>query len=109
MAKGFEIPASWPRWNKVCGAKRRNGEPCALHAVIGNARCRFHGGGGRANKELGQIKYLCWIITGAENMPVALACKVSFAVFAEAVLKNGAGTPEQQIKAALWLTQLVDE
>jgi hypothetical protein len=106
----FEIPDNWPSWNKVCGAKRRNGKSCALKAVVGCPRCRFHGSGGQANADLGQLRYLCWVITGGpQNMPVEHACRVALAVFAEAVLKQGKGTPDQQMKAALWLTQALDD
>jgi len=28
----------------LCGAKTRKGTPCAALAVLGRARCRFHGG-----------------------------------------------------------------
>lgn len=108
---GFEIPDSWPKWNKVCGAKRRKGAgTCRLKAVIGCKRCRFHGSGGEKAKELGILKYLAWIIVGQNiEMPVEQACTIAFAVFAEAVLKNGAGTVDQQIKAALWMTQALDK
>lgn len=37
-------------------------------------------------------------------MPVTYAATVALAVFAEAVLKRGEGTQDQQYKAALWLT-----
>ena len=71
--------------------------------------CRFHGSGGQRNKELGQLRYLCWIITGGpQDMPVEHACRVAFAVYAEAVLNRGRGTPDQQMKAALVLTRLLD-
>lgn len=41
-------------------------------------------------------------------MPVEHACRVAFAVYAEAVLNRGRGTPDQQMKAALVLTRLLD-
>lgn len=41
-------------------------------------------------------------------MPVEQACRVALSVFAEAVLKQGKGTVDQQFKAALWITQLID-
>jgi hypothetical protein len=109
MAANFEIPKGWPSWNKTCGAKRRDGKVCMQKAIIGNPRCRFHGSGGAVNKELGQLRYLAWVITGGpQNMPVEFACRIAFAVFAEAVLKQGKGTAQQQMKAAMWLTQLID-
>jgi hypothetical protein len=38
-------------------------------------------------------------------MPIKLAVVTALAVFAEAVLKQGKGSPEMQMKAALWLTE----
>lgn len=110
MATKFEVPRDWPTWNKVCGAQRRKGQgTCSLKAVIGNPRCRFHGSGGARNKELGELRYLCWVITGGpQNMPVEQACRVALAVFAEAVLNKGKGTLKQQINAAMWITSLLD-
>lgn len=71
--------------------------------------CRFHGSGGEQNRQIGQLRYLCWIITGGpRNQPVALAARVALAVFCEAVLNQGKGSPETQMKAALWITQLGD-
>lgn len=104
------VPDSWPKWNKICGVNRRHGRgPCGLHAVIGMPTCRYHGSGGERNRELGQIRYLCWIITGGpQDVPIALACRVSLAVYAEAVLNQGKGTVDQQLKAALWLTKSLD-
>lgn len=109
VAEGrINVPESWPKWNKICGANlRKRSGTCGQKAVIGMPTCRFHGSGGEKNRELGQLRYLCWIICGGpQDMPVELACRVAFAVYAEAVLNRGLGTVDQQMKAALWLTQL---
>lgn len=110
-AKVFEVPPHWPKWNKVCGAKlRKRSGTCRLKAVPGMPTCKFHGSGGSKNKELGQLRYLCWIITGGpQDMPVEHACRVAFAVFAEAVLNRGKGTVDQQMKAAMMLTSLLSD
>jgi hypothetical protein len=80
-----------------------------MWAVTGMPTCRKHGSGGKVNRELGMLRYLCWVITGGpQDMPVKLACTVALAVFAEAVLKNGHGTVEQQMRAAMWLTEKLD-
>lgn len=107
--RDFHIPGNWPRWNKICGAKLR-GRPgtCRQWAVVGNPRCKFHGSGGEAARMRGQIRYLCWIITGGpQDMPVESAATVALFVFAEAVLNQGKGSVEQQMKAAMWLTSLI--
>lgn len=41
-------------------------------------------------------------------MPVAQACKVALTAFFETVINKGNGSPNQQMKAALWLTSLID-
>lgn len=100
------VPESWPKWKKRCGIVRK-GNTCNSWAVTGMPTCKRHGSGGQKNRELGQLRYLCWIITGGpQDMPVELACRVALAVYAEAVLNRGTGSVEQQMKAALWLTQL---
>lgn len=72
--------------------------------------CRYHGSGGKRNRELGQLRYMCWIITGGpQDQPVALACRVALFVYAEAVLNKGVGTVDQQMKAALWITSVLDD
>lgn len=111
LYKHFEIPPDWPKWRKVCGAKLRKREgTCRRWAVIGNPRCKFHGSGGEVARIRGQIRYLCWIITGGpQNMPVESASTVALFTFAEAVLSQGKGTLTQQMKAAMWLTSLLDE
>jgi hypothetical protein len=68
----------------------------------------MHGSGGERNRELGMIRYMCWVITGGpQNMPIELACTVALHVFAEAVLNQSKGTTQQMMKAALWLTDTV--
>lgn len=42
-------------------------------------------------------------------MPVNVAARVALYVFAEAVLKQGKGSPKEQMAAALWLTGLLDD
>lgn len=109
--KHFDIPPHWPKWNKVCGAKLKKREgTCRRWAVVGNPRCKYHGSGGEAARMRGQVRYLCWIITGGpQDIPVEHACTVALFVFAEAVLNQGKGTLDQQMKAAMWLTSLIDE
>lgn len=105
----FVIPPHWPSWKKRCGAKKKDGRICGHWAVIGMPTCKFHGSGGTVNARIGQVRYLCWVITGGpKDMPVALACEVALAVFAEAVLKRSEGTVDQQMKAAMWITELLD-
>lgn len=41
-------------------------------------------------------------------MPVEMACRIALAVFAEAVLNQGKGTLQQQMKAAMWMTKLLE-
>lgn len=107
----FEVPSDWPKWNKVCGAQRKRGAgTCQLKAVVGCPRCRFHGSGGLRNRDIGELRYLCWVITGGpQNMPVEAACRVALAVYAEAVLNQSKGTLKQQMNAAMWLTSRLDE
>lgn len=55
------------------------------------------------------LRYMCWVITGGpQNQPVELAASTALAVFTEAVLKNGKGTLAQQMKAAMWITEMID-
>lgn len=109
VAEGrFVVPENWPKWKKRCGAIKR-GRTCHSWAVIGMPTCKRHGSGGEKNRSLGQLRYLCWVICGGpQDMPVEQACRVALYVYAEAVLNQGRGTVDQQYKAALWLTQLLD-
>lgn len=110
VAEGrFKVPPHWPSWKKRCGAIRAGKPPCGNWAVVGMPTCKFHGSGGQVNEELGQLRYLAWVVCGGpQDMPVEKACRLAFAVFAEAVLKRSEGTVEQQMRAAMWLTQLTD-
>lgn len=102
------IPPHWPKWKKPCGVTRK-GKTCQLWAVTGMPTCRFHGSGGERNRELGQLRYLAWIVCGGpQDMPVELACRLALAVFAEAVLNRGQGSPLEQMKAAMWITQMLE-
>lgn len=105
----FKIPPGWPSWKLRCTAhKKRSTEQCSRWAVVGMPTCKFHGSGGEANARIGQVRYLCWVITGGpKDMPVAHAATVALAVFAEAVLKRAEGTVDQQMKAAMWITDLL--
>lgn len=77
--------------------------------VVGMPTCKYHGSGGKRNKELGFLRYLCWVITGGpQNMPVEAACRVALTVFAEAVLNKGQGTLTQKMQAATMITQMLD-
>lgn len=75
---------------------------------MGMPTCRFHGSGGARNRELGRLRYLCWVVIGGpQNMPVAMAAQVALSTMQEMIYKQGVGTPEQQMRAALWLTELL--
>lgn len=101
----FEVPPEWPKWKKRCGVTKR-GKTCTSWAVRGMPTCRFHGSGGEKNKELGELRYLAWVVLGGpQTMPVAHACRLSFAVFAERVFSNGDASAAQRMKAAMWLIE----
>lgn len=34
----------WPRWGLPCGARTRSGGRCRGLPIVGNRRCRLHGG-----------------------------------------------------------------
>lgn len=106
----WQVPPDWPSWKKVCGANKRKGRGiCQSWAVKGMPTCKLHGSGGEKNRELGMIRYMCWVILGGpQNMPIDLACTTALAVFTQAVFDNGKGTPQQMMKAALWLTETFD-
>ena len=102
------IPPHWPKWKKRCGVTRK-GKTCKQWAVTGMPTCKTHGSGGERNRELGQLRYLAWIVTGGpQNMPVEAACRIALAVFAEAVLNQGKGSPLEQMKAAMMITQMIE-
>jgi hypothetical protein len=101
----FRIPDDWPKWHVKCPVVRK-GKPCKAWAVTGMPTCRMHGSGGERNRQLGLIRYMCWIILGGpKNIPVNLAATTALGVFCEAVMNNSDANPNQQMKAALWLTQ----
>lgn len=103
----FDIPANWPKWKKKCGAKRKNSPgTCTQWAVIGMPTCKYHGSGGAHNKELGELRYLAWIVVGAQgpqDMPIKLAVRFSLAMWAEYVLNSGKVSVQQRMKAALFI------
>lgn len=67
--------------------------------------CRYHGSGGERNRQLGQLRYLSWIIIGGpQNIPVAHYARVALAAAFEVLILQGKGSVDQQLKAALWLT-----
>lgn len=104
----FQVPNNWPRWHVKCPVVRK-GNACKAWAVTGMPTCRMHGSGGERNRELGFIRYMCWVILGGpKDMPISVAVTTSLAVFCEAVLNRAEGTPDQQMKAALWLTQVMN-
>lgn len=58
-------------------------------------------------RQIGQMRYLCWIIVGGaqdNHIPVEAYCRVSLAAAFNALIAQGRGTIDQQLKAALWLT-----
>lgn len=106
------IPPHWPKWKVRCGAHRhRGGAHCNNWAVIGMPTCKFHGSGGARNRELGQLRYMAWIIVGGPQVgiPVEHYCRVAIAAAFEVLIKQGKGTVEQQMKAALWLTDALTQ
>lgn len=111
VAEGrFVVPSNWPKWSKRCHAKKKNGQPCSKWAVVGMPTCKYHGSGGLNNQLLGELRYLSWIIVGGpQDMPVEKACRVALATFAEYALNNGNATLDQRLRAAMWLTERLDE
>lgn len=102
------LSPEWPRWKLRCIAVKK-GRQCGNWAVRGMTTCRMHGSGGENNRRIGELRYMCWVICGGpQHMPVAHAARVALHVYSEAVLKQGKGTPNQQMKAALWITQMLD-
>ena len=106
---GFNVPPDWPTWSKRCGANRKGREPCASWAVRGMPTCRRHGSGGQRNRDLGHRRYLCWVILGGpQNMPLRDAVSLSLSVFMHLVIERK-GNEDQQLRAALWLTSLMND
>lgn len=66
--------------------------------------CRFHGSGGVRAKQLGLIRYLCWIIIGGPpDIPSYLAKYATMATVLNALWHEGVGTEHQKLTAAMWL------
>lgn len=64
----------------------------------------MHGSSGVRNAKLGLIRYLSWIIIGCpQDTPVAYAKYASMAAALEQLFNHGKGTPEQRLRAAMWL------
>lgn len=108
------LPAHWPRWAMRCGAKReRDGViiPCRKWAVIGMPTCTFHGSGGETNRNHGQLRYLCWIIIGGPQKGISTEqyCRVALAAAFSELIAQGKGSVDQQLKAALWLTDALSK
>lgn len=58
-------------------------------------------------RQLGQLRYLCWIIVGGaqdNHIPASVYCRVALAAAFNSLIAQGKGTIDQQLKAALWLT-----
>lgn len=71
--------------------------------------CRRHGSAGARNAKLGLIRYLCWIIIGCpQDTPVQYARFAAMSAALEMLFNNGMGTPEQRLKAALWIAEIGD-
>ena len=77
---------------------------------MGMPTCRKHGSGGEANRSLGQLRYLAWIIVGGpqSGYPVEAFCRVALAAAFEILIAQGKGSLDQQLKAAMWLTQQLE-
>jgi hypothetical protein len=106
---GFRIPANWPRWKVKCGAPSRSrpGGTCQSWAVRGMPTCKIHGSGGARNAKLGLIRYLSWIIIGMpQDTPVEYARFVAMSAALEMMFNKGYGTPEQRLKAAMWMSEI---
>lgn len=108
----FVVPSHWPRWAKRCGAKKKGKPDCNSWAVVGMPRCKFHGCGGKRNRELGQIRYLAWVALGAPDTLIKEASaqditRLALAMFAEYMFNEKNNVPvEARIKAAMWLTEM---
>lgn len=71
--------------------------------------CHKHGSGGIVNAKLGTIRYLAWIIIGCpQDTPVPYAKWAALAAALEMMFNNGLGTPEQKMRAAMWLIDVPD-
>jgi len=70
------------------------------------ATCKNHGSGGERNRQVGQLRYLAWIIVGGPQAGISAEayCRVALAAAFNTLIAQGRGTIDQQLKAALWLT-----
>lgn len=105
----MQVPSNWPKWKKQCGVVKQGRPPCRKWAVVGMPTCKFHGSGGARNRELGQLRYLAWVVLGApegliKGAPVEYIMRLALATFAEYIFSDKNPVPvETQIRAALWL------
>lgn len=84
---------------------------------MGMPTCKFHGSGGERYRQLGQIRYLAWLIVGnpgiVREMPAEEAARISMAVFAEWIFTgSGSKDPKMiklQIEAATLMTGLIND
>lgn len=94
-----------------CSAHKRSSPDvqCRNWAIRGMPTCRKHGSSGVRNAKLGLIRYLAWIIIGAPpDIPAVYAKFASMSAALEQLFNNGKGTPEQRLRAALWLSEIDD-
>lgn len=69
--------------------------------------CRKHGSGGALNKKKGLIRYLAWVTCGIpRDTPIEFCRMVSVHAALEQLFNNGAGTPEQRLRAGLWVAEM---
>lgn len=112
----LQIPPHWPKWKMKCTAHRKHTNktlPCRNWAVTGMPTCKYHGSGGEANRELGQIRYLAWIIVGGPQcdrmLPAEAWARVAIATIYHMMFEQGVGSVDQQLKAAMWLSNQTED
>ena len=67
----------------------------------------MHGSSGDRNAKIGLIRYLAWISIGAPpDIPHQYAKFATMAAALEMMFNKGMGTPEQRLRAALWLAEI---
>ena len=72
--------------------------------------CRKHGSGGALNRKRGLIRYLAWITCGIpRDTPIEYCRLVAVNAALEALFNNGVGTPEQRLRAGLWVAEVMSE
>jgi len=47
-------------WPRMCGATRRDGQPCGNYAITGARTCRMHGSATRAAREAARWRHFMW-------------------------------------------------